>query len=141
MTNEVNHTAEINTAEISSAEMEARYERAKCLMQGYFKRGTGALVSNPTLFPIWIENSNRFWYERDLKGGKEFRLVNAETATNAPAFNHEALATALAEATGETVKAKQLPINDLVNSVGKLTDLMTMKLSPRQLTFTAFERR
>ena len=68
------------------------YERAKSLSQGILKFA----VPNALLLPVWIKETNSFWYERQLSNGKEFRLVNADIVSNEPAFNHEALAIALA---------------------------------------------
>ena len=80
-------------------EILSRYERAKALSQGILK----SAVPNALLFPVWIKETNSFWYERQLADGKEFRLVSADTASNEPAFNHEILAKTLAEASGERV--------------------------------------
>ena len=97
-----------NTSTSHAEDIQSCYERAKALSQGLLK----SAVPNSLLFPVWIKDSNTFWYERQLSGGKEFRLVNAQTASNELAFNHEALAMALSEATGEQVSANHLPIND-----------------------------
>ena len=77
---------------IDNEEMLARYERAQHFNQGQF--GT-SVARNTTLFPIWIADSHCFWYQRELNGGKEFRLVDAEKGTKTAAFNHQTLAKAL----------------------------------------------
>ena len=101
--------------------IDARYQRAQTLMQGFFTR---SIAPNATLFPVWIEGHDCFWYERQInpKGDqyqvgdsvpiwdKEYRLVNADTASNAIAFDHQALATALGETLGQAVNSRQLPI-------------------------------
>ena len=115
-------------------DMLARYQRAKTLSQGVFK----PIVPNALLFPVWIEGRNSFWYERQLKEGKEFRIVNAETASNTLAFNHKTLATALSEATAETVYANHLPINNLN---GQVTTTIEMDVNPLTVNFTAFGKR
>ena len=119
-------------------DMLVRYERAKALMQGNFKFKTGETVPNSLLFPVWIKGTNSFWYERRLKDGKEFRLVNAETSSNQRAFDHNVLAKALSDAAGQPVNAKHLPINDL-NS--QITATIEMTLNPLTLKFTAFGQR
>lgn len=121
---------------IPSEEMLSRYESAKYLMQ--FKFRGSKTIPNALLFPIWIDETDCFWYERQLKNGKEFRLVNARTANNIPAFNHESLASALAEAVSQPVDAYDLPINNLN---GQVTITIEMKLDPLVLRFTAFDKR
>jgi hypothetical protein len=40
----------------------------------------------------WIRNTNRFWYRKTVPGGNAFVLVNADTQTKEPAFDHVKLA-------------------------------------------------
>lgn len=117
----------LNKATITAQEMEARYQRAQSLMQGMFSK---RMAFNTTLIPHWIDSSEYFWYERELKIGKQFRLVDAIARSNEKAFNHEALANALANASGQTVDADDLPISKI-----------EMSLSPLQLKFSAFGKR
>ena len=112
---------------ITPQEMESRYQRAQSLMQGMF---TKTSAFNTTLIPHWIGDSDCFWYEREFKIGKEFRLVDAAAGSNDIAFDHAALAKALAQASGETVNAEDLPISKI--------DLC---LSPLQLAFDAYGKR
>ena len=119
----------------SQKEMLARYERAQFLNQGKHNK---SVARNTSLFPVWIDNSNCFWYERELKEGKEFRLVDAEEGSNITAFDHDALANALAEASGEDVNAGNLPINNLrANAAFN----MKMTLTPQIVEFSAFDKR
>ena len=84
----VNMTPNSSTPDIKT--MEDRYQRAQLLMQGIY---TNKVTFNDTVFPIWIGDSDCFWYERITKTaegevtrfGKEYRLVNANAATNQPA--------------------------------------------------------
>ena len=126
------------TIPMQTEDMLARYERAKFLVQGVFRPITGAAALNSVLFPVWIEGTNSFWYERQLVNGKEFRLVNAGTASNELAFNHKVLAKALAEATQSPVDVKNLPINDL--NCQRITPI-EMTLNPLTVNFTAFGKR
>lgn len=112
---------------INDIEMEARYHLAQTLMQGMFRK---SIAFNTTLIPHWIGDSDCFWYERECKAGKEFRLVDADARSNEVAFDHEALAYTLANASGQTIDAENLPISK-----------MYMALSPLQLTFDAFGKR
>lgn len=115
--------------------MESRYRQAQSLMQGIF---TDNVVFNDTIYPIWIGDSDCFWYERIIKigqgdaaqFGKVYRLVNANAATNQPAFDHEALASALAHESSQVVNPSKLPINDVEITIQPLT-----------ISFTAFDKR
>ena len=114
----------------------SNYQRAKALLQ--FKFRGRKTIPNALVFPVWIEGAQCFWYERQLTQGKEFRLVNAVTATNTLAFNHQYLARALAEAVGQPVDAANLPINNLN---GQVTATIEMTVNPVTLQFTAFDKR
>ena len=110
------------------------YQRAQAVLQGL---GTKSLVQNDTLFPHWIENTDYFWYERAIKIdkestvkiGKEFRLVDAKAASNSAAFDHDALAQALAQASGQTVDKEDLPISSV-----------DISLAPLAVSFVAFDQ-
>jgi len=82
----------------------ADYQRG----QGLQARARG-LVVNTAGDPNWIEKTNHFWYTKSVKGGTEFMLVDATTATKKPAFDHEKLAAAINAATGGKFTALALP--------------------------------
>src|SRR5215813_9535116 len=46
----------------------------------------------------WIDKTRQFWYRKTVKGGSEFVLVDAETLSRKPAFDHERLAASLSSA-------------------------------------------
>src|SRR5690349_14997350 len=81
------------------------------------RRGFGAPergVYKARITPHWLTNNVQFWYRNDLRGGaKEFILVDAEKGIRERAFDHEKLATALAKAAGEEVKAGELPFSQI----------------------------
>ena len=121
-----------------------RYKRAQQLLQGYWRR---TIVANSTVYPIWIEGSECFWYEREINVEKnirnkndllqpwdrEYRLVNAKNETNEVAFDHNALAATLQELTGEEISSSRLPITELkmvLDSAG----------SVEKLRFNSFEK-
>lgn len=103
----------------------ARYQRARVLMQA--DSGARKLALNTGLVPHWVGDSQCFWYSRETATGHEFRWVNATEASNKPAFDHGALATALAAAANENVDPAQLPLSHLAFS-----------FAPFTLSFTAF---
>jgi dipeptidyl-peptidase 4 len=118
---------EINKALLSPEEMERRYQGAESLMQGFL---TKSVAFNTTLIPHWIGDSDCFWYEREFKQGKEFRLVDARQLTNKVAFDHQDLANALTKASQQPVDANDLPISQL-----------EVVLNPLQIAFSAFGKR
>ena len=63
--------------------------------------------------PNWIGTTSRFWYRKSVIGGNEFVLVDAETLTKKPAFDHERLASSLSAAAGEKYTALKLPFNSI----------------------------
>ena len=128
-------TSQNTTQTITASEMESRYQKAQSLLQGVLSK---SVAFNTTLYPIWIGDSDCFWYERESKEGKEYRLVDATNASNQVAFDHRALSIALADADGKEVQevdVENLPITDVD---------MTIDLDKRviiSLEFTAFDKR
>ena len=55
-------------------------------------------VRNACVYPHWIGNSQRFWYERNSGDGREVRIVDAATGDGRVAFRLDAVATALSGA-------------------------------------------
>ncbi len=94
----------------SRDELLARYQRAEVLKQGFSNR---RLVLNATLFPHWIGDTHQFWYKRETKTGKDYRLVNVDTGDSRAAFDHRQMASELAKAFGQPVDAKDLPVTDV----------------------------
>ena len=110
----------------------ARYQRAETLEHEIYNQ---SMVLNAQIFPHWIGDSDCFWYSRKnrLNGEKcatEYRLVNASSASNTNAFDHELLAQALRKASGQSVDSDNLPISDLI-----------LEFSPARATFAAFNKR
>ena len=58
----------------------------------------------------WFANATKFWYRNDLANGmKEFVLVDANSGSRIPAFDHDAVALAL----GNGTETGRLPIDSL----------------------------
>src|ERR1700754_2464720 len=68
----------------------ADYERAQGLRTKY-----QAAAINLADRANWINQTNRFWYRKLVKGGSEFVLVDADTLAKTPAFDQERIATSL----------------------------------------------
>jgi dipeptidyl aminopeptidase/acylaminoacyl peptidase len=82
--------------------------------------GTNAAskVYRDKIEPHWFANTNsdtnKFWYRVNLPDDKrEFILVDATKETRGPAFDHERLAKALSEKTGQTMAPKKLPFDSI----------------------------
>src|SRR2546426_6904771 len=69
------------------------------------------LVLNPYVVPHWVAGSDEFWYDRELRGGHQFVRVSAATGRKQPAFDHQAVAQALASER-LTVSASDLPFHE-----------------------------
>ena len=61
----------------------------------------------------WLSNETRFWYVNQTPSGKKFMLVDAETKSKQPAFDHQKVAEKLSAASGKTVKADSLPFSEV----------------------------
>jgi dipeptidyl aminopeptidase/acylaminoacyl peptidase len=83
----------------------ADYERAAGLEAKY--EAAAIDIAGPA---TWIGKTNRFWYRKQSKGGKEFIIVDAQTLKKQPAFDQEKIAASLGKALGKTYKAQDLPI-------------------------------
>ena len=125
------HTAANPITHLNTAECLPRYEQAQSLVQGIMTR---RVVLNDGVFPHWISDTSCFWYQRETIEGKTFCLVNAQTKSNSFAFDHQALATALALSSGQSVNADDLAI--------KITELLLADaaLSVTEVHFSAFEK-
>ncbi|MET7464960.1 DPP IV N-terminal domain-containing protein [Nonomuraea sp. NPDC005501] len=82
------------------------YQAAELLLRHNRRR----LVRGGEITPRWIDGGARFWYAVDAAEGTRFVLVDPEAGTREPAFDHDKVAAALAEASGQQVDARALPI-------------------------------
>ncbi|MGA8939776.1 MAG: DPP IV N-terminal domain-containing protein, partial [Acidobacteriaceae bacterium] len=82
----------------------ADYQHAHDLQEKAF-----GLVVNVPGPAHWIGSEHRFWYEKSVKGGDEYVLVDADAATKKPAFDQEKLAVAISTVTGHSYTALTLP--------------------------------
>jgi hypothetical protein len=96
----------------------SRYERAAKVWEGQF---TNKGFMNDMVISHWIEDSESFFYVRQTKKGREFRLVNALEATNVCAFDHQALASSLSSQLERVFDAENLSdLEDVTMSVNPL---------------------
>lgn len=133
----------VNKIDMNTA-IQSRYQRAQSLLQKYT---ANQLVLNATIYPVWIGESQCFWYERNhwleesdrgsqKNVAKEYRLVNAQTKSNSIAFDHNVLANALADISEQGVVANNLPINEVAISL--YDDLNDLRV--KSVEFVAFSK-
>ena len=67
----------------------------------------------------WIGKTHQFWYKKSTKEGSAFFIVDANALTKKIAFDHEKLASSLAEVLGEKVNANDLPFRSIEFSEDK----------------------
>lgn len=91
----------------------ADYQRARDL-----QAKSRDLVVNVPGPAHWIGDVHRFWYAHTVKGGAEFMIVDADTATKKVAFDHARLADAINKATGGHYSALRLPFEPMLTQRG-----------------------
>ncbi len=91
------------------SELWQRYERAERFGSPDMSR----LVFKTRVDAHWIGTTSRFWYRNDVRGEREFILVDAAKGVRGAAFNHQRLAAALSAATGAEYAAQTLPFRSV----------------------------
>jgi dipeptidyl aminopeptidase/acylaminoacyl peptidase len=86
----------------------ADYERANSLRARY--ESAAIDIAGPA---NWIGDTNRFWYRKLSQGVNEFIIVDAQTLQKQPAFDREKITASLSKITGNTYKARDLPLISL----------------------------
>jgi dipeptidyl-peptidase 4 len=94
-----------NAAGVGKQFTKEEYLRANQMRAGILL----AKLKNGFVVPHWIGQRDEFWYKRETSKGHEFVVVEAATGHARPAFDHQALAEALAKVTGAPVVADKLP--------------------------------
>ncbi|QIB66985.1 S9 family peptidase [Kineobactrum salinum] len=94
------------------------YKMAERLLEGNLK----GLVKNDRVVPHWLGNEGGFWYRRDTEQGQEYVVVDPAKVQRRPAFDHKALADALADVFKKPVDPgnlglKSVALNDALTSL------------------------
>lgn len=89
-------TRELTASDYARAEQMLAHNRAR-------------LVPGGKIAPQWLGDGTRFWY----RIGSRFVLVDPNEGTRHDAFDHQALAVALSQASGKAVDATNLPFTEL----------------------------
>ncbi len=71
------------------------------------------LVHMARLVPHWIGKTHKFWYLREVRGGRSFVLVDGDEAEKGPAFDHARLAALLSKALHRPVDPAGLPFRSV----------------------------
>ena len=87
----------------------ADYQRA----QGFRKLASGKFHLN-AIKPTWFAQDRKMWYLREVRGTREFVLVDCVKGTRKPVFDHQGLAAGLSKASKRKIDATKLPIRSLV---------------------------
>src|SRR5215471_1476247 len=88
---------------------QADYQRALDIRRKY-----QSLAVDVAERATWINSTSRFWYRKSVTGGGQFVVVDAETLTKRPAFDHEKLAASLSAAAGEKYTGASLPFTSII---------------------------
>ncbi|QIB67000.1 DPP IV N-terminal domain-containing protein [Kineobactrum salinum] len=91
----------------TTEEMSARYARATASTAS----ALASLVLNASVSPHWLDGGG-FWYRRALRGGGEFRVVQA-SGINSVAFDHARLATSVSQAADAMLRPLGLNVTAL----------------------------
>jgi dipeptidyl aminopeptidase/acylaminoacyl peptidase len=75
--------------------------------------GLRALVDSPVVQPVWIGESDTFWYENVVGGTSQYVLVDAAARTKSPAFDNGRLAQALKGVVDGEVDPAALGVSEL----------------------------
>ncbi len=73
----------------------------------------GDRVFSRDVRPNWIGNSDRFWYRFETSNGIRFWLVDPREPSKQPLFDHERLASMIAETTGTRQNPEGLKLDDV----------------------------
>ncbi|MDA7950798.1 MAG: prolyl oligopeptidase family serine peptidase [Pirellulaceae bacterium] len=70
-------------------------------------------VFKSTVQPNWFDDDSQFWYRNEVRGQREFIVVNATKGTRSVAFDHARLAKELSSASGGTYTGDKLPFDTI----------------------------
>lgn len=87
----------------------AVYARAEAVLPQHVDQ----LIFGLSVRPQWIGEGADFWFERRTAEGRDYVRVDPVTKKARPLFDHDALTTALASASGKPLARKDLRLRDL----------------------------
>ncbi|MEU9886062.1 DPP IV N-terminal domain-containing protein [Sphaerisporangium sp. NPDC051011] len=90
-------------------DLATRYAKAESMLPHKMKR----LITSFNVVPSWVGEGETFWYRKHTSAGYEFVVVDAETGTKRPAFDHVRLAAALSAVLETEVDPTAMPLDEL----------------------------
>ena len=70
-------------------------------------------VFNLSVIPRWLDDNSGFWYRSNSRDGRRFYVVNFDSRTSSPAFDHESIAEQLNDKFDMEAGAGDLPFNQI----------------------------
>lgn len=79
------------------------------LANRFSTKNLSKMVHSTTLYPHWLKNGNRFWYQYKTTEGSKYYLVDADKRTRKELFDNDKMASWLTEITKDPYDGKHLP--------------------------------
>lgn len=85
-----------------------RYERA----ERFLEQNIDSLILNNRVEINWTDDGEQFWYQRESDDGSTFVMVDPQSGTQNPAFDHQRLAESLTQEVSESFDRWNLPFDE-----------------------------
>ena len=79
------------------------------LANRFSTKNLSKMVHSTTVYPHWLKNGNRFWYQYKTTEGSKYYLVDADKRTRKELFDNDKMASWLTEITKDPYDGKHLP--------------------------------
>ena len=79
------------------------------LANRFSTKNLSKMVHSTTVYPHWLKNGNRFWYQYKTTEGSKYYLVDADKRTRRELFDNDKMASWLTEITKDPYDGKHLP--------------------------------
>lgn len=91
------------------------------------------MVGSTSVFPIWIEDTDQFWYTYQNSEGRNWYFVDAAKGSKRLLFDQEEMASQLSETFSRTFNAKDLELEDFTYDTDK--KLFTFNVDDYEFTY------
>ncbi len=91
------------------------------------------MVGSTGVFPIWIEDTDQFWYTYQNSEGRNWYFVDAAKGSKRLLFDQEEMASKLSETFSRTFNAEDLELNDFTYDTDK--KLFTFNVDDYEFTY------
>ena len=94
------------------------------LASRFSTKNVAKMVHSTNVYPNWLKNGNRFWYQYKTTEGSKYYIVDADKREKKELFDNDKMASWLTEITKDPYDGKHLPKFDFkfVNNEKKLSD-------------------